>query len=366
VLLDPLTFRNGVRARNRTWLAPMTNQQSHDDGTLSDDELAWLEMRVRGGFGVIETCAAHVGKDGQGWPGELGVHEDRLRPGLQRLGAAIARGGALGFVQLFHGGERAPSSVTGQRPWSAIAGPAPGAERARAASSDDIERVIRQFRDAATRTHDVGFAGVELHGAHGYLLCQFLSAINVRGDGWGATLEGRARLLRETMRAVRRAVPRTFLVGVRLSPEDHGNARGLDLDESVQVARWLCEDGADFIHLSLWDTQKKTRKRPNEHAIPIFRAALPPEVVLAVAGGVWTPAEAEALLEMGASAVALGRAAIANPDWALRAANASWEPRRPPFTTAELRELGLNARFADYMRGWKGFVVSTEHEELRL
>ena len=357
MLLDPLTFRNGVVARNRAWLAPMTNQQSHADGTLSDDELAWLEMRARGGFGVVETCAAHVATDGQGWPGALGVYDDLLRPGLDRLASRIAERGALGIVQLFHGGQRAPTAVTGQEPWSAIAGVAPGAERARAGTAADIARVIGQFRDAAARSHQAGFAGVELHGAHGYLFGQFLSAMNGRTDGWGGSLEGRARLLRETLQAIRGAVPETFVVGVRLSPEDYGNARGLDLDESVRVARWLCEDGADFIHLSLWDVGNNTAKRPKEHAVPIFRTALPRNVVIVVAGGVWTRTEAEAILDKGASAVAIGRAAIGNPDWPLRVADPSWVPRRPPFTVAELRERGLSVKFAEYMRHWKGFVT---------
>ncbi len=357
MILDPLTFRNGIRARNRTWLAPMTNQQSGEDGALSDDEFGWLEMRARGGFGVVETCAAHVAKGAQGWPGELGVYDDHLLPGLERLATMIRERGALGIAQLFHGGQRAPSSITGEQPWSAVAGAAPGAERSRAATAEDIRRVIAQFRNAAVRTHSAGFAGVELHGAHGYLLCQFLSAMNTRTDGWGGSLEGRARLAREAMRAVRSAVPEPFVVGVRLSPEDHGNARGLDLDESIQVARWLCDDGADFIHLSLWDGRNNTKKRPTEHAIPLFRAALPRDVVIVAAGGVWTRSDAETLLDKGASAVALGRVAIGNPEWPSRAADPRWEPRRPPFSLAELRERGLNAKFAEYMRNWQGFVA---------
>jgi 2,4-dienoyl-CoA reductase-like NADH-dependent reductase (Old Yellow Enzyme family) len=354
-LLEPLRFRNGVRARNRAWLAPMTNLQSHEDGQLSDDELAWLTMRARAGFGVVETCAAHVSRDGQGWPGELGVYDDHLRPGLDRLAAAIHEHGALGLVQLFHGGQRAPSSLTGQDPWSAVAGEF-GEEHVRAATPEDIERVIADFRDAAVRTHAAGFAGVELHGAHGYVLCQFVAATNARADGWGCSLEGRARLLRETMRAVRGAVPESFVVGVRLSPEDYGTVRGLDLDESIEVARWLCEDGADFIHVSLWDAFKDTTKRPKEHALPLFRAALPRDVPVVVAGSVWTRAEADALLEKGASAIAVARAGIANPDWAARIGEPSWEPRRPPLSPAELAERGLSPRFVEYMRRWKGFV----------
>ncbi len=358
MLLDPFVFRGGARARNRAWLAPMTNQQSHDDGSLSDDELRWLEMRARGGFGVIETCAAHVALDGQTWPGELGVFDDRLLPGLGRLASALSRHGALGIVQIFHGGLRSPRSITGLAPWSAAAYQAPGLDRARAATDEDLTRVIRQFRDAAARCSAAGFAGVELHGAHGFLFGQFLSTtMNTRTDGWGGSLEGRARLLRETMRAVRAAVPERFVVGVRLSPESHANATGLDLDESLQVARWLCEDGADFIHVSLWDVFRNTTKRPAEHPLPLFRRVMPRGVALVAAGGVWTPKEAEAVLDKGADAVAIGRAAIANPDWASRAADASWQPRRPPLAVTELRERGLSERFAGYMRNWEGFVA---------
>ncbi len=358
MLLEPLSFRNGVRARNRVWVAPMTNQQSHADGSLSDDELRWLEARARGGFGVVETCAAHVALDGQGWPGELGVYDDGLLPGLSRLASAIAAGGALGLVQIFHGGLRSPPELLGHPPWSATAYEAAGGSPARPATEADLARVVGQFADAARRSHAAGFAGVELHGAHGYLLSQFLSAtINTRKDRWGGDLAGRARLAREATRAARAAVPEGFVVGVRLSPEDHGNARGLDLDESIEVARWLAEDGADFVHVSLWDARNNTRKRPGEHAVPLFRAALPKAVRLVAAGEVWTRADAEALLAKGADAVALGRSAIANPDWAARAADPAWQPRRPPLTPAELRERGLSDRFVTYMRNWKGFVV---------
>ncbi len=358
-LLSPLVYRNGVQAKNRVLLAPMTNQQSHADGTLSDDEQHWLDMRARGGFGTIETCASHVALDGQGWSGEMGIFDDRLLPGLTRLATGLREAGARSLVQIFHGGVRAPSEVTGLQPWSASAfhEDKPGFEVPRAATEADITRVIEQFRDAAVRAHRAGFDGVELHGAHGYLFGQFLSrTMNQREDGWGGSFENRARLLRETLRAVRAAVPASFVVGVRISPEDRNQARGLDLDESLQLARWLVDDGTDFLHLSLWKAQQPSLKRPSEFTVPQFRAIVPPEVPIIVAGEIWTRAEADEQLARGADAVAIGRAAIANPAWAARVADPSWQPDRPPFTVAELQARGLNETFANYMRRWPGFV----------
>jgi 2,4-dienoyl-CoA reductase-like NADH-dependent reductase (Old Yellow Enzyme family) len=221
--------------------------------------------------------------------------------------------------------------------------------------------VVEEFAAAAVRCEAAGFEGVELHGAHGYLFTQFLSTVqNQRADDWGGSLENRARLLREAVRAVRAAVGATFTVGVRLSPEDFGNARGLDLDDSVRTACWLAEDGVDFVHLSLWQALQHTAKRPGEHAIPLFRAALPPDVTILAAGSIWTRAEADALLALGADGAVLGRSAIVNRDWPLRAHDAAWEPKRTPVTEADLQAAGLGEAFTGYMRSWKGFVGHDE------
>ena len=352
-LFQPLGFRTGLIASNRVVLAPMTNKQSHDDGTLSENELRWLVSRADGGFGLIMTCAAHVAKDGQGWPGELGIYDDAHLPGLTHLATELHARGAKCMVQIFHGGVRADSSVSGVQPWSASE-----IEHARAATTEDITRVIAQFARAAQRAEQAGFDGVELHGAHGYLLTQFLSNTqNQRTDEWGGALENRARLIREVARAVRAATSRNFTVGVRLSPEDFGNAKGLDLDESIQVARWLAEDGLDFIHLSLWRSAPNTHKYPDQHALPMFRAALPNDVTLLVAGAVYTPDEAQALLNLGADGVALARSAILNPDWPIQAEREGWQPLRPPVTFEQLQTRHLGAPFAEYMRSWKGFVA---------
>jgi len=176
--------------------------------------------------------------------------------------------------------------------------------------------------------------------------------MNPRDDGWGGTLEGRARLVREVLRACRaRCAPR-FAIGVRLSFEDFGNAKGMDLDDNLQVAAWLADDGADFIHASLWDASKPTAKRPAEHPTPLFRAALPKHVRVIVAGTIWTHEEAEAQLAQGADMVAIGRAAILNPDWPRTGAE-----HRPPMTRADLLERAVSPAFVEYLTRWKNFVA---------
>jgi 2,4-dienoyl-CoA reductase-like NADH-dependent reductase (Old Yellow Enzyme family) len=352
-LFEPLTFRCGARAKNRLALAPLTNQQSHDDGTLSPDEERFLVRRARGGFGLVSTCAAHVSLDGKGFDGQLGVFDDAHAPGLARLAAALRAEGALSIAQLYHGGARSPSRLTGVQPQSASAfeEAREGFEVPRALTTDELGRIVDAFRDAATRVARAGFDGVELHGAHGYLLSQFLSReMNQRTDAWGGSLERRARLVRLVLAEVRRATPPGFVVGVRLSPEDFGFARGLDVDETIEVARWLADDGADFLHVSLWDHTKPSTKYPSKSACTLVRDAVPSEVRVVAAGKVWTPDDALRVLDLGADAVALGRAAILTPDWPLRAREAGFEPTRPPLTTAALEALDVGPRFVDYLR----------------
>ena len=109
----------GRKIRNRTVLAAMTNKQSNEDGTLSDEEVSWLLKRAEGGFGIVTTAASHVHKNGKSWEGEMGVWSDHHIPRLQELASGIRERGALGLVQIFHGGLRAPRSLTGEQPASA-------------------------------------------------------------------------------------------------------------------------------------------------------------------------------------------------------------------------------------------------------
>ena len=359
-ILDPYAFpRTGKAIRNRVVLAAMTNKQSQNDGALSEDELLWLAARARGGFGIITTCAAHVSRDGQGWDGELGVYDDSLLPGLTRLATALRAEGAVSLVQIFHGGVRSPSRLTGQQPFSAseFQLDTKNFEVPREATVQDIERTIEAFADAAHRCAQAGFDGVEIHGAHGYLITQFLGTIsNTRTDEWGGSLENRARFVRRIVAATREATPDDFLIGVRVSPEVA--EQGVDLDDSLTVAKWLAGDGLDFLHVSNWDSFKPPAKHPESKKMLTrwFREAVGPEIPVIATGGVWTRDEANQVIAHGADMIGLGRAAIGNASWPGDAARADWEPARPPYTAEHLREAALGEKMIDYMRVWPGFV----------
>src|ERR1043165_3026348 len=168
--LSPFTFpATGKTMPNRIALAPMTNLQSNEDGTLADDEYNWLVSRARENFGMVITCAANVTKDGQGWKGELGIYDDAQLEGLTKLAAGIKQHGSLALVQIFHGGARCPAQLIGTQPWSASEHLMPHAKApvpVRAATTEDIHRVIHAFVASAIRAQQAGFDGVELHGAH--------------------------------------------------------------------------------------------------------------------------------------------------------------------------------------------------------
>ncbi|HXQ46069.1 MAG TPA: NADH:flavin oxidoreductase, partial [Caulobacteraceae bacterium] len=158
-LFAPMALTRGPAWKNRFMLAPLTNLQSHPDGTLSDDEFNWLTYRAEGGFGLVMTCAAHVQRVGQGFPGQLGIFGDQHLPGLTRLAARIKSFGAVSSAQLHHAGLRSPKELTGEAP----VGPSEDADTGtRALSTGEVEQLTEDFIAAAVRAEKAGFDGVEL------------------------------------------------------------------------------------------------------------------------------------------------------------------------------------------------------------
>jgi 2,4-dienoyl-CoA reductase-like NADH-dependent reductase (Old Yellow Enzyme family) len=339
---------------NRFMLAPLTNQQSNPDGTLSEDEYQWLTYRAEGGFGLTMTCASHVQRIGQGFPGQLGCFHDDHLPGLTRLAEGIKAHGSLAIVQLHHAGRRAPVDLIGEAP---VAPCVDGDVGAREMTTAEVEQVIQDFIAAAIRAEKAGFDGVELHGAHDYLLCEMLNGtFNLRSDEYGGSLENRSRALFAIIDGVRAQCRSDFNLSVRLSPERFGQST----HDMVEVYGQLVDSKkVDFIDLSMWDVFKEAadEEYAGRKLLDLYAELPRGETKLAVAGKIYSGEDAQRALDGGADIVAVGRAAITDHDFPNKIRhNASASMRELPVSRATLREERLSEGFIDYMSAWAGFV----------
>ncbi|CAN7488285.1 NADH:flavin oxidoreductase [Phenylobacterium sp. LjRoot219] len=353
-LFQPLAFARGPQMKNRFMLAPLTNKQSRPDGVLTEDEIHWLSLRAKGGFGLVMTAAAHVQAVGKGFEGQLGVFGDQHLPGLARMAERLRAHGAVCAVQLHHAGNRSPAELVGQ-PVSASDDPQTGA---RGLSLDEVEALRDDFIAAAVRAERAGFDGVEIHGAHGYIITQFLSAeLNRREDRYGGPLENRTRLLFEIIDGVRAAAGPNFQLGLRITPERFG----IELAEAVAMTRRLLAGGQlDYLDLSLWDVFKE----PAEEAfqgrtlMSYFTELDRGRTRIGAAGKVMTPDQAAAVISAGCDYVSLGRAAILHHDYPDRLRRDDrFRPVATPVAREHLAAEGLSPGFVEYMKSFSGFVA---------
>ncbi len=349
-MFSPLVLRRGPAWPNRFALAPLTNKQSHDDGTLSDAEYRWLTMRAEGGFALTMTCAAHVQAGGRAFEGQLGIFDDAHLEGLTRLANGIRAAGSVSAVQLHHGGMRALADPVA---------PSDDAETgARGLSLSEVESARDAFVAAARRAEMAGFDGVELHGAHGYLLCEFLSpTLNRREDHYGGSLENRRRLIDEIVVGIRAVCGPGFQVGLRLSPERFGQK----LAESIEVARhFLSVEEIDYLDLSLWDVAKEPVEEEfqGRSLLSYFTGLERGGVALGVAGTVRDGGDVRSCLEQGADFVLLGKEAIVTHDLPRQIAeDADYVPPSRPVSASHLAGQGISPGFVEYLRTFKDFVA---------
>lgn len=319
-----------VELRNRTVLPPMTTRLADDDGFVTDRTLAYYRARAEGGVGLVTVEMATPERAGKHRFRELGLCEQRFEPGLRRLVETIHAAGARASIQLGHAGSRSRSAVSGETPVAPSAIPTPVFEIEQetvvpeAMTAERIERTTASYVVAAARAQRVGFDVVELHGAHGYLISQFLSpAENHRTDRWGGSPENRARFGLDILRRIKAEVPGLPVI-FRIGVEDFFPG-GLSADDGVRVGVWAAEAGADAVSV----TAGHYRSLPNaERMIPPMRYE--PGAFLAYArrvrdavavpvigvGRLGDPDLARRAVAEGAvDLVALGRPLLADPDW---------------------------------------------------
>ena len=355
---SPVDFTCGSRMKNRFMLAPLTNRQSLENGQLSDEEYHWLTMRAKGQFGLVMTCASHVQEIGKGFSGQLGIFHDSHIGGHQKLSKEIKVHGSLAVIQLHHAGMRSPADLIGEAPVC----PSPNEETgARALSKKEIIQLKDDFISAAVRSKESGYDGVEVHGAHGYILTQFISSeINRRTDSYGGSLKNRARLLFEIVNGIRAACGKEFLLGVRLSPEKVG----MDIAEVKSICKQLVDEGnIDFLDISLWDCFKLPEDPQYQHLslLEHFTSLDLKEVKLTVAGKISNGKEVRQILDAGVDFVTIGRSGILHHDFPVQVINnPDFEPIQIPVSKEYLRNEGLSDTFITYMKRWPNFVEEND------
>jgi 2,4-dienoyl-CoA reductase-like NADH-dependent reductase (Old Yellow Enzyme family) len=324
--------------RNRIWVAPMCQYSAESrDGVPTDWHLVHLGSFAAGGAGLIITEATAVVPEGRIAPEDLGLWNDTQRDAFARITAFLRSQGAVPGIQLAHAGRKAST----YRPWDPRRGSVPSDQGGwptvgpsavafgdyatpRALTIGEIHGVTDAFVAAARRAVDAGFAVLELHAAHGYLLHQFLSPLsNLRTDEYGGSLENRARLLVETVRAVRQAIGDELPLFVRFSATDWTEG-GWDEEQTAVVAGWAREAGADVFDVSSGGNVAGARIPLGPlYQVPMAaRIKADAGVRVSAVGLITTPQEAEDVVASGRSdAVMLAREMLRDPHFPLRAAH---------------------------------------------
>ena len=248
-LHDELTI-NGMRLRNRLVLPPLTMNNGTSEGRMTDGTVQFYAQRSKDvGLAIVEAAA--VRSDGRIVPNSLGLWEDGQVAGMARLADTIGKAGAASVLQINHAGARGfPSG--GEMQGASPSGLAFRPDvRAFSMTSAQIDTIIADFAAAAARAKTAGFDGVEVHGAHFYLISQFLSPLtNQRDDGYGGDALGRATLALEVVKAVRERVGTDYPVLFRLNAVEHVEG-GLKLADAVEFSRALADTGVDALDVSL-------------------------------------------------------------------------------------------------------------------
>lgn len=351
-VFSTLALKEDKILKNRLAVAPMTTQQSKADGSISKGEIDWLTRLSEDGYGMVISCASSVSDTAITFYNQLSLAHDKFIPEIKELADSMKKNGSLNIIQLCHGGSRTIEKLTGEKPHSASSYtlPIPDFDPPLELSKNQIKQIIEDFSNACVRAEKAGFDGVELHGANGYLFTQFISKMsNLRTDEYGGSLENRARLSREVVKACREKVSENFIIGFRLSFEGIGLETGLDIDENIQIANWLNEDGIDYIHSSHLFYDAKSVKHPEITTIEHIRNHIPKTLPLVIAGNITRMEDAQNAMTLGADIIAIGRAAIGNKNLPTYFQNGQELPFQVPFTKSHLQEIGLSETFTDFL-----------------
>ncbi len=326
-LFSPIRI-SGLELKNRAVMPPMGTAFGANDSTVTDRLVHYLARRARGGAGLIimELCA--VDPRGRGFPSEIGIWSDDFIPGLSRVSRAVHDGGAKAALQIHHAGRESFKGVLGVEPEAPSAIPSPlTGEACVEMTADRAAELVECFAAAAGRAREAGFDAVEIHGAHGYLVGQFLSPFsNSRSDLYGGSDENRARFALEIVSAARRRLGPEFPIIFRLSSEELIRG-GYDLGYARWLAPRLADAGASALHVSVgvYTTpgNLSIASMDTPEGFNLGRACAVRETVnipVIAVGRIHDPRLADEAIARGdADLVSFGRQHLADPDFLAKA-----------------------------------------------
>lgn len=372
-LFEPIKIGN-LELKNRIIMAAMVSNFATPDGYVTERLKNYHANIARGGVGLNTTEDAYVSLDGKRITSCLGAYDDKLIPGLRSLTDAVHREGGKISLQIFHGGRECSAEVTGFQPIapssliSRFRGFTKKIEVPREMTLQEIEQMVSKFSDAARRAREAGFDAVEIHGAHGYLVSQFLSPYsNKRTDRFGGDVPRRATFLLEILSDIKKKTGTDFPVLVKLNIHDYVEG-GITPEEAKVTAKLAAEAGADAIIASVGLHESRPYRIIPTMALPDFMnvhlAALiknQVQVPVAAIGRMIEPIRAAKVIEEGkADLVALGRALLSDPEWPKKASEGRFD---------DIREcIGCNQGCIDQIHRMKPFtclqnpVIGRENE----
>jgi 2,4-dienoyl-CoA reductase-like NADH-dependent reductase (Old Yellow Enzyme family)/thioredoxin reductase len=311
--------------KNRLFCPPMVRNYATPEGLVTDRFVAHVESLARGGVGAIILEASFISPEGKGFTNELGVNSDAVIPGLKRLADAAHKYGAALGIQLYHAGRQTSVKTTGTQPVAPSPIPCPLLqEMPKELDLKEIKRLVAAYGAAAKRAKAAGLDFVEIHGAHGYLITQFLSPFsNKRTDDYGGSADKRLRFALEVVESVRQNVGPDYPVTCRLSGEEMVPG-GLLLKDTVLIAKQLEKAGVDAFHVSVGNygsyvqgwmiPPMAVKDAPLVRLAAGVKAAV--KVPVITVGKIRTPDLAEKILAAKkADFVAIGRSLLADPEW---------------------------------------------------
>ncbi len=320
-LFSPFTVK-GCRLKNRIVMPALASFLIENDGTITEKTIEHYRLRAAGGPAMVIMEACAVSPEGVVSPHQARIFDDRFLDGLSRIARAMKAEGAVPALQIHHGGRQTSVRIIKQKPFAPSPLPCPVISGdVEPLSKNGIQTLVSKFGDAAERAVEAGFELIEIHGAHGYLVNQFLSRFsNIRNDEYGGDIAGRTRFAREIIEEIRKRIGVDFPLSFKISAQEFC-PDGLTVEESIPILKLLVEAGIDLVQVSAgndatpeWICQPMFMKQAClADSAEQIRKAL--DIPVMAVGRINDPLIAEEIIEKGqADLVCIGRGLLADPE----------------------------------------------------